>query len=243
MQRFFARKQKEIPTPRAEPLLPATDYISADPPASSPFPFCKLLAAAIFGAAVGGAAVYLTFEQQQPVAPPPSPHVKLEMPLLEVPPAPCDGWEKRCTHGADLAKGQGYGKYWPPAFCADGAKLSCQFREPAWSSASLAEAPTSKSVDAVTDALEADSLFLFLPGTGTPTTRVGSLLSAAADMGHHAIALSYASLPTAVSQMNLWCTRPGANATLCNIELHENVLFGGMQRKSRTRAPILLFSF
>ena len=45
---------------------------------------------------------------------------------------------------------------------------------------------------AVTDALEADSLFLFLPGTGTPTTRVGSLLSAAADMGHHAIALSYA---------------------------------------------------
>ena len=82
---------------------------------------------------------------------------------------------------------------------------------------------------------------LFLPGTGTPTTRVGSLLSAAADMGHHAIALSYASLPTAVSQMNLWCTRPGANATLCNIELHENVLFEVCAR--RTRAPILLFSF
>ena len=84
----------------------------------------------------------------------------------------------------------------------------------------------------------------FLLSFPLPSQRLHSclLLSAAADMGHHAIALSYASLPTAVSQMNLWCTRPGANATLCNIELHENVLFGGMQQEPHPRAyPLCSF--
>ena len=54
----------------------------------------------------------------------------------------------------------------------------------------------------------------------------GSLLDAAAEMGYHVLGLSYASLPTAVSMMNIWCTRPGADAARCNAELHESVLYG-----------------
>ena len=59
-----------------------------------------------------------------------------------------------------------------------------------------------------------------------PLAQVRALLSSAADMGLHAIGLSYASLPIAVSMMNLWCTRPGALPSTCNAEMHESVLWG-----------------
>lgn len=45
-------------------------------------------------------------------------------------------------------------------------------------------------------------------------------------MGFHVLGLSYASLPIAVSQLDLWCVRPGADATACNAQMHEAVLFG-----------------
>ena len=87
------------------------------------------------------------------------------------------------------------------------------------------------SASVVADPLKHDTLFVFLPGTGTSPVAVRSLLDAAADMGCHVLALSYASLPVAVSQMNLWCTRDGADPALCNIELHEAVLFGASTTK------------
>ena len=101
------------------------------------------------------------------------------------------------------------------------------------------------------DVLGADTLMLFLPGTGTEPDQARALLEAASDMGYHVLGLScaprnsppaaqlfcaqfadvhtrsrYAALPIAVSQMDLWCTRPGADAAACNAQLHEAVLYG-----------------
>lgn len=76
------------------------------------------------------------------------------------------------------------------------------------------------------DESQAKHLFHFLPGTGTPPSKVTRLITAAKKQGYYALALGYASLPIAVSQMNLWCTRSDINATKCNMELHESVLFG-----------------
>ena len=191
--------------------------------------------AAVIGAACGGGLVYHigTYDgcsawpwakQETPLG-----HEKRKLTaLMPTLPAPCKDWEARCRSGASKAASQGFGSYWPGDLCADGAKLSCANRAPAWSSASVAELPVNRAQHAggVTDSLATEALFLFLPGTGTAVDKVHSLLSAAADMGYHAVGLAYASMPTAVSQMNLWCTRPGADAERCNTEVHDAVLFG-----------------
>ena len=164
-------------------------------------------------------------------------HDVLTLPAyLAAMPAPCLGWEARCKLGAAAAHAQGLGSFWPEDACDSGhggasaGRLSCAFRAAAWASPSLAQPPTQASRNAeilhATDTLEEETLFLFLPGTGTSPNAVRGLLNAAADMGYHVLGLSYASLPTAVSMMNLWCTRPKADAALCNEELHESVLFG-----------------
>lgn len=153
----------------------------------------------------------------------------VEVPSLSATPTACDGWEHRCLVGADAAEAQSLGQFWPRALCAEGAKLSCAFRAKAWASPSLALPPHLDPDPATPEDIAtapSGALVLFLPGTGTPPAAVGALLQAAADMGHHVLGLSYAALPIAVSQLDLWCTRPGADAAKCNVQLHENVLFG-----------------
>ena len=227
------------PSDRDATLLPATEspYTSLDPSSSAANVYRILLSATLgFICGCGGMFAYFTFSAIHPKA---TAHRRLVLNLLTSQPAPCENWEARCRAGAKAATAQGHGKFWAADLCSPGKRLSCAFRAPAWASPSVAELPASRDrhdadaeIGHVTATQSEDTLFLFLPGTGTPTSSVHSLLGAAADMGHHVIGLSYASLPTAVSMMNLWCTRPGANASLCNIEMHESVLFG-----RRTTAP------
>ena len=218
-----------------ESLLPATEtqYHRIAPPEPSSRWIVHCLMGLAVGVLCGSSGAYFAFcgRDSAPTAETAAAHQKIALPLLNTLPDPCDGWEKRCRKGSEVAAAQGYTKYWPADLCLAGAKLSCDFRAAAWASPSLAEPPASApkhadNSDPVTDKLTSEALYLFLPGTGTSTDKILSLTSAAADMGYHVIGLSYASLPTAVSQMGLWCTRQGANASLCNIELHESVLFG-----------------
>ena len=174
------------------------------------------------------AAVPLTLLRQTKL-PDPTAQRLVQVPSLSAMPTACDGWAQRCLAGAAAAEAQTLGRFWPSALCADGAKLSCANRAAVWASPSLA-LPPNLDPDPVTpeDIATAPSgaLVLFLPGTGTPPAAVGALLEAAADMGHHVLGLSYAALPIAVSQLDLWCTRPGVDAAKCNVQLHEGVLFG-----------------
>ena len=147
---------------------------------------------------------------------------------------------RRCRAGAAAAAAQGHGAFWPAAMCCEAAvssppgaapasgKLSCANRASVWASPSLGlhPHPLKAHGTAVRDVLGADTLMLFLPGTGTEPDQARALLEAASDMGYHVLGLSYAALPIAVSQMDLWCTRPGADAAACNAQLHEAVLYG-----------------
>ena len=192
---------------------------------------------ALVGALLGGLMTHGLHELWQPAPPPPWEHYTrfTHVGWLSPMPAPCEGWEKRCLAGADAANSQHQGKFWSADLCSESkkGKLSCANRHLAWVSPSAAQTPATEGAQAstndyglVTDRLARPTLFLFMPGTGTSTDKVQSLLDAAADMGYHVLGLSYAAMPTAVSHMNLWCTRPKANASRCMMELHESVLFG-----------------
>ena len=169
-----------------------------------------------------------------------------EAPIIEVPssrpstPAACDGWVRRCLAGADAAEAQSLGRFWPRADCNESAKLSCANRAKVWASPSLALPPRLNPDRATPEDIAtapSGALVLFLPGTGTPPDAVSTLLQAAADMGHHVLGLSYASLPIPVSLTDLWCTRPGADAAACNVQLHEGVLFGREEAPGGSGAP------
>ena len=194
----------------------------------------SLLAAAALGAAVG---IVLGYHALR-AAVLHTRHIKVHS--LSAPPAACTDWETRCRAGAAAAAAQGHGAFWPAAMCCEAAvssppgaapasgKLSCANRASVWASPSLGlhPHPLKAHGTAVRDVLGADTLMLFLPGTGTEPDQARALLEAASDMGYHVLGLSYAALPIAVSQMDLWCTRPGADAAACNAQLHEAVLYG-----------------
>jgi hypothetical protein len=150
-------------------------------------------------------------------------------------PSACKGWEKRCIAVADAAHAQGFTRFFDRSACDEQSqgKVSCAHRRAVWESPSVWMPPQARerSGRLVTDVLVHPLLLVFLPGTGTPPEAVRTLVAAAADMGLHALALSYASSPLAVSHADLWCTRrgPGGNASFasaCNRQLHESVLFG-----------------
>ena len=197
--------------------------------------------ALVFGVAVGGVVSYSAFRQvQRETLPPVVTHVERQLrpPWDGATPQPCAEWERRCLLGAAAAREQRLGRFWPNSSCTETpargvavGRMSCANRAEAWQSPSLAQSPSPGAPHAadgahVTDGLHSETLFLFLPGTGTSTAAVRSLLDAASEMGYHVLGLSYASLPTAVSMSNIWCTRPGADAARCNAEMHDSVLFG-----------------
>jgi hypothetical protein len=227
-----------MPDEKSAPLLPAAEespYHAIRDERSSRWP--TVCAALFLGIAVGGGLGYYAFRSaQQEVAPAFVFHEDRLLPAyLASRPAPCASWEARCRMGADMAKNQGLEAFWPAAQCAEAAtiemagKVSCANRAAAWAGASIAQSPSRAAgagTENAVDSLQHETLFLFLPGTGTSPAAVRDLLDAAADMGCHVLALSYASLPIAVSQTNIWCTRPGADPALCNVEMHEAVLFG-----------------
>ena len=232
---------------RGEPLLSASEepyHLAGVQQGKKSFGWPQVCTSLCLGIAIGAGIGYHAFRTaQQETAPAVVVHeeqiVKSKLSNL---PDPCAGWESRCHAGAAAAKKQGMGVFWPAAQCDDvlpphgqtAGKTSCANRASTWSSGSIAQRPSPAgelSASVVADPLKHDTLFVFLPGTGTSPVAVRSLLDAAADMGCHVLALSYASLPVAVSQMNLWCTRDGADPALCNIELHEAVLFGASTTK------------
>ena len=122
---------------RTEPLLPAADasYNAIFSPEATNRKRTHLALAVVVGLAVGSAATYFATTRLlvAPRSPTAALHQKHFLPLL-VSPAACDGWTERCRAGAEASDEQNYGKFWPAALCADGAKLSCSFRQPAWAS-------------------------------------------------------------------------------------------------------------
>jgi len=165
-------------------------------------------------------------------------HVPQVAELADGVPRACAGWEVRCLAGAASAQEQGLGKFFGAALCDEKkkGKISCANRKAVWSSSSIALRPFGETDTErmVTNKLTRPHLLLFLPGTGTAPKAVRTLVAASSDMGFHALGLSYASNPLAVSQADVWCTRlrgadgaPNATAaTACNRQLHESVLFG-----------------
>ena len=208
------------------------EYIAIEP---SPRHICQRRAAAVasvalFGIAVGACSIQVWHRLAPADLPSSTAHQHKSLtPRLASLPTPCIGWLPRCQLGANAADVQGFARFWPASICNE--KASCESRAHAWTTPSVAQPPSRREQhapgdQAVTDKLADDTLFVFLAGTGTSTSSVHSLLDAASDMGYHAIGLAYASLPIAVSMISIWCTRPGVDATECNVALHEAVLFG-----------------
>ena len=158
----------------------------------------SLLAAAALGAAVG---IVLGYHALR-AAVLHTRHIKVHS--LSAPPAACTDWETRCRAGAAAAAAQGHGAFWPAAMCCEAAvssppgaapasgKLSCANRASVWASPSLGlhPHPLKAHGTAVRDVLGADTLMLFLPGTGTEPDQARALLEAASDMGYHVLGLS-----------------------------------------------------
>ena len=163
-------------------------------------------------------------------------------------PVACAGWEARCLRGADAAAAQGLSRFWHRSLCAEepspkagrgqdvvSGELSCAHRAEVWAAPSIALLPhAAQAAQAAQHHLqppehgggETPTLVLFLPGTGTAPLQAQTLLEEAARAGHHVLGLSYTALPVAVAQLDIWCTRPGADSAACNTQLHEAVLFG-----------------
>ena len=163
-------------------------------------------------------------------------------------PVACAGWEARCLQGADAAAAQDLSRFWRRSLCAEepsskagrgqdtvSGELSCANRAEVWAAPSIALLPhAAQAAQAAQHHLqppehgggETPTLVLFLPGTGTAPLQAQTLLEEAARAGHHVLGLSYTALPVAVAQLDIWCTRPGADAAACNTQLHEAVLFG-----------------
>ena len=160
-------------------------------PASRP-PWVLLAATSIAAAASGAFATYSILQLKGAAMAADGTRVRTLSVRLASLPAPCVNWEVRCRAGASAAEGQGLGRFWSPALCAEAsaARLSCANRAAAWLSASVAQVPSAARVHDEPETLSTPMLFLFLPGTGTPSGGVSSLLDAATDMGYHALSLS-----------------------------------------------------
>jgi hypothetical protein len=175
--------------------------------------------------------------------PPPPPHVAVYRAAGR--PVACAGWEARCLRGADAAAAQDLSRFWRRSLCAEepspkagrgqdtvSGELSCANRAEVWAAPSVALLPHAAQAaqrrlqPPERDGGETPTLVLFLPGTGTAPLQAQTLLEAAARAGHHVLGLSYTALPVAVAQLDIWCTRPGADSAACNTQLHEAVLFG-----------------
>ena len=177
------------------PAVESSPYTSFESPRSAGPNVFHLMLAVTLGVVMGGVTTYC-FVPKPVATQTTTAHTKRMLSLLTSQPVPCEGWEARCRAGADAAAAQGLGRFWPVDQCADGARLSCGFRAPAWASPSVVELPASAenhahSATHVSEKGTSETLLVFLPGTGTATDKVHTLLSAAADMGHHVIGLSY----------------------------------------------------
>lgn len=222
-----------------QPLAP--DFASAPPvrPRLTWFAFAMLtLIALTLGAAFG-------YRTAAPAAP--AWHVAV-YPSVAGRPEACAGWEERCLRGADAAAAQGFSRFWNRSLCAEEAslkvargqgllpgELSCANRAAVWAAPSIAllaraphapQAAQRRVQPSERGGGETPTLVLFLPGTGTAPLQAHTLLEEAARAGHHVLGLSYTALPIAVAQLDIWCTRPGADAAACNTQLHEATLFG-----------------
>ena len=85
------------------------------------------LATACIGVAVGAAGMYYFLGRSRYTDTPVNAHTRRSLLLLTTLPMPCDGWEARCRTGAAAAAAKGHARFWAPALCDDGAKLSCKF--------------------------------------------------------------------------------------------------------------------